>query len=294
MRLLRACLFITSLLVCLPSFAQQYVEVSAELDFNVWDWWFFSDKTASHAQATAPPNVTNGATANQQLKWLRSLQREFQSKTNPAVSSIFHTNNSFRCVVSTNTWLIERQSGNGSYWNASYWFTGTNIVEQNRTRGKPPFTRASESADGNPGRPVRVADLLTFDSLARICWLALCSGPSLQKPGRTIFPPSDLWKETRVAYSGGWSDDVVAFDDPLGLPRAITLTTTNGQPIVQYQVHQTTNVLGWTFPLEFYLVQYVAHGTNQWTVELTAKGRVTDIRLAQKPEIPGVEDQAHR
>jgi hypothetical protein len=46
-------------------------------------------------------------------------------------------------------------------------------------------------------------------------------------------------------------------------------------------------VLGWIFPLEFYLVQYKPTGTNvNWQVELTAKGRVTSIGVGTRPEIP--------
>src|SRR5262245_59569244 len=97
----------------------------------------------------------------------------------------------------------------------AYWFTGTNLIQQTINSTKRPYTHTSESPDGNPGRPGGLADLMAFDCPARICWLALCSGPALRRDGRRIFPPSDLWKETRCAYTG-WSEDVVAFQDGLG------------------------------------------------------------------------------
>jgi len=62
--------------------------------------------------------------------------------------------------------------------------------------------------------------------------------------------------------------------------------STNNQPIFQYQVRQSTNVLGWNFPLEFYGVQYLPTGTNNWKLHLTLKGRVTAIGISSKPEIP--------
>jgi hypothetical protein len=56
-------------------------------------------------------------------------------------------------------------------------------------------------------------------------------------------------------------------------------------------------VLGWNFPLEFYLVQYQPARlraktspdrprTNSWELQLTAKGRVTSIKEGTAPEIP--------
>jgi hypothetical protein len=105
-------------------------------------------------------------------------------------------------------------------------------------------TSVHESADGNPGRPVRVADLM--DAPGKICWLAFCSGPALKREGRRIPLPGDLWKE----YLSGtdFSDKTVPFDDALGLPRRIEVFTKGGQLLLQYQVRQSTNVLGWNVP----------------------------------------------
>ncbi len=143
--------------------------------------------------------------------------------------------------------------------------------------------RTYESSDGNPGRPIRVMDLLELNG--RIAWLAFCSGSVLRQSGRILFPPSDLWKETRVGFSYPFSDKVVVFDDSLGLPKCLTLSATNGLPVLEYQVSQSTNVFGWNIPIEFYLIQYVAHGTNDWSLQLTAKGKVTSIGLGSRPSI---------
>jgi hypothetical protein len=177
------------------------------------------------------------------------------------------------------------------------WFTGTNMIESiTRTEiPQPPSTtnfpvalapstiRITESTDGNPGRPVRVSDLM--EVRGKIGWLALCSGPALKIPGRRIFPPDDLWKE-RCACSGTFTDKTVIFDDSLGLPKSMEIFTEKGQLILQYQVRQSVNVLGWKFPLEFYLVQYgPPHWprTNSWEVEFTAKGRIIDITIGAPP-----------
>jgi hypothetical protein len=66
------------------------------------------------------------------------------------------------------------------------------------------------------------------------------------------------------------------------------------QPVLQYSVTASTNVLGWEFPLEFYLAQYRParlpdsrrFGTKGWELQLTAKGKVTAIGVGTKPEIP--------
>ncbi len=77
------------------------------------------------------------------------------------------------------------------------------------------------------------------------------------------------------------------FKDNLGLPKSINLVSTNNQSVLQYQVHQTTNFMGWHFPLEFFGVQYAESGTNgnAWRVELTFKGRITAIKPASDPKV---------
>jgi len=62
--------------------------------------------------------------------------------------------------------------------------------------------------------------------------------------------------EDGIALSAGRENTTSIFTKSLGLPRSVKLFTENNQPVFQYQVRQSTNVLGWNFPLEFYLVQY--------------------------------------
>jgi hypothetical protein len=239
------------LLLPLSCTAEQFVQLTAEIYMDGWGWWFFTDNINDYPR--------------------------------DRVGSIFQTNYTFRCIVGTNTWYIERTNQTGS---RAYSFTGTNIIDHMEVTNHDPMIRSDKSIDGNPGRPGGVADLMTFDAVGRICWLALCSGSALKHEGRKVYPPSDFWKESTIFFSG-WSDKTTVFEDGLGLPKSITLVTTNGQSVLQYQAHQTTNVLGWIFPLEFYLVQYKPTGTNvNWQVELTAKGRVTSIGVGTRPEIP--------
>jgi hypothetical protein len=124
-----------------------------------------------------------------------------------------------------------------------------------------------------------------------MCWLALCSGPALKRTGRQLFPPSDLWKELLPAPAG-FTDKTVLFEDGLGLPRSIELFTPKDQLIFQYQVRQTTSVLGWNFPLEFYGVQYRPSQTNGWEVQLTVKGRVTAIGVGAEATVRSLFERA--
>lgn len=242
------------LLVPLGRATAQFVELTAEIEINDWDYWLLHDKNPAYPQVGKAP-------------------------------SIFTKSQTRRCVVGTNTWMIESEFGNSK---ATRWFTGTNIIQHSVSTHDDftsPSTRSYESVDGNPGRPVRVADLMGFDLPATVCWQAFCSGPVLKREGRQIYPPSAFWKESSIVYSG-WSDQTEVFNDGLGLPKSINLFTTNNQSIYQYQVSRSTNLLGWNFPLEFYGVQYLPTRTNGWKLHLTVKGKVNIIGVGTEPQIP--------
>lgn len=254
--------------------AAQFIQLTTEIQFSDWDYQFFYDRNPQGYQEASRPSIFT------------------ESKTR-------------RCVLGADTWLIESVFPS---FVERVWFTGTNIIAYTEITQPTPaavirklsevsklaitappaghkFTRIHESVDGNPGRPGGVADLMGFNVLARISWLAFCSAPTLKHEGRRIFPPSDLWKESSIYYSG-WSDSTEVFQDSLGLPRRVDLVSTNGQPIFQYQVRQSTNILGWHVPIEFYGVQYLPTLTNGWKLHFTFKGRVTSIGPANEPEIP--------
>ncbi len=200
-----------------------------------------------------------------------------------------------RCVVGTNCWQMD--GGFARNGKVTYWFTGTNLIERTvLTEGTvsvpagTQWTRKLESADGNPGRPIRESDFLTMPG--RIAWLAFCSAPCLKRQGHRLFPPDDWWKELIDAPSG-FSDNAVLFKDTLGLPNTVNLYTTNDQPVFQYRVAASTNVLGWELPLEFYLAEYrPAAATHGWELNFTAKGRVTTIGVGTEPEIPPEVEKA--
>jgi hypothetical protein len=223
------------------------------------------------------------------------------------------------CVVGTNCWQIDGSFSKNA--NITYWFTGTNLLEEsvvtkdvsddlNRELRRelkdldasdlPNLTapaigtsnsRVYESRDGNPGHTVRQLDLMTMP--ARVSWLAFCSGPYLKREGRRLYPPSDLWKE--LVCTDHFVDKTITFEDTLGLPNRIDLYTTNAQELVlQYRVTSSTNFNDWEFPLSFELVQYctaplpgnphVTMGTNGWQLQFVARGKVASVTEGAAPK----------
>jgi hypothetical protein len=229
------------------------------------------------------------------------------SKSPPKVVNV-------HCIVGTNSW--EMDGDFCSNCDQTYWFTGKRIIEHSITTKILPnvpleeaapigveIDRVSESVDGNPGtlsacgpngerRDVGPDYLCEW---ARVAWMAFCSGPCLKRPGRLIFPPYDFWKEMICAPSG-FSDRTEVFDDALGLPKSVNLYTPKTEPVLQYRVVGSTNVLGWHFPLEFNIAQYrpaplpespgITVGTNGWKLEFTARGKLTAIGIGTRPQIP--------
>ncbi|HVV73272.1 MAG TPA: hypothetical protein VHI52_17505 [Verrucomicrobiae bacterium] len=255
--------------------AGSFIEIRVNIEINDWSYWLLRDRS---------PQAAN-------------------LPLNDSPEAIFPESKTIRCVIGPGTWLMEGdlvQNGR-----LTEWFTGTNIIERTlitKDAGastsarlaaisglamtSPPvghtYTRTYESTDGNPGRTIRIPDLLELRS--RIAWLAFCSAPVFKENDRKIYPPSDLWKESRLGFfTYPFYDQATTFDDGLGLPRSFTLYNTNAHPVVEYQVAQSTNVLGWNIPTQFYLIQYHPRGTNDWLLLMTAKGKVTSIAPAETP-----------
>jgi hypothetical protein len=258
--------WILALHLIVPMFcaAAQFVDLTVQMEINQWSYWLLQDQRSQSGR-----------------------------------ESIFDKTATVHCVIGTNTWLME-----GDFYRNSFtkiWFTGTNIIEETVITQEPSgaelkqphvskfgltsppvgqkTTQTYYTADGNPGRPIREPDLMHLRG--NICWLALCSGPALQREGRPLFPPSALWKQL-VSAPAGFTDKTTVFKDGLGLPRSIELFTPEQRRIFQYQVRQTTNINGWEIPLEFYGVQYQPAETNSWELHLTYKGRVTAINVGSE------------
>lgn len=100
--------------------------------------------------------------------------------------------------------------------------------------------------------------------------------------GRIPLPLADFW-----SYGIKYTNTRSVFEDGLGLPKTVDFYTDNGQPVFRYRATESTNVLGWTFPLRFELAQYRnEYGRGPWELNLTASGIVTSIGVGRPPQIP--------
>jgi hypothetical protein len=215
--------------------------------------------------------------------------------------SVQTRNFTVRCVVGANSWLIEPEAS--AIARDAWWFTGSNIVAYTVVRKYPServelfernhpeivvgrgYTNIIEARDGGP----RLAAALTVgegvpagSAQLNVAWLAFCSGPFLRTEGRWIPAPSI---EQATLYDT-YSDTTTTFKDGLGLPISIELYSTN-QPLCHYRTVGSTNVLGWDFPLEFYLAQYRQnYQTRVWEVHMTASGKLKTIGPGSEPSVP--------
>ena len=193
------------------------------------------------------------------------------------------------CVVGTNLWFIEGNFARNA--DISLLFTGTNIIEhvilnEGFAAGKR-WTNTWPS-DGRLSRGAGAENL---------AWLAFCSGPYLKQKVRVLPLP---------APSGYFQDNVnddhrQVFNDELGLPSSVEFFLPRGSPdgsrtlywpSANYKVVESTNLLGWTFPLSLEVRQSAGPGGGNGTglydgAELVIFGRVTSIQQGRKPNIPG-------
>jgi hypothetical protein len=189
-----------------------------------------------------------------------------------------------RCVVGTNAWLIQKLSNTN--FTEDIWFMDGKIIRQTTV------TRDSDSDEpgyftsrrGSRSANVAVAPdgYPASDLFVNVPWFAFCSGPYLKRPGRAVPLPAPL--DNRGAF--GFTDETTVFNDSLGLPRRVGFHTVQRQLKAEYQVQNSTNVLGWNFPLAFTVVQNEPDKLGKWNRQLSVSGRVTSIRPARKPELP--------
>ena len=190
---------------------------------------------------------------------------------------------SVRCVVGTNTWLIENHARTNVI--ESIWFVGGTIVRQNTYQD----STLAEPVYRSLRRGMRTANFVSApdgypsgDLFLNLPWFAFCSGPYLARPGRAVPLPTPA--QDRAAF--GFTGETTLFADSLGLPKRATFHTAQRQLKCDYQVQQSTNVLGWNFPTAFTVVQNEPDTFGHWQKQLTISGRVTLIQPAQSPDLP--------
>jgi hypothetical protein len=208
------------------------------------------------------------------------------------------------CIVGTNSWLIT--ATNNATFPETWFYTGSNLVHQ-----FPKILR-KDVVDGATNE-IQITRTHTFDGDLdsstdgpflnsgpfRAAWLAYCSGPFLNRPGRQIPLLSTLWKESWLysdfaAEPRGFRDKTAKFQDDFGSPISVELLSKSGHPLFQYRVKQdhgpvaaSTKIYGWHFPTEFRAIQYhPVPGTKEgWQALVTARGTVTSLKLGTPPDL---------
>src|SRR5436309_11372815 len=85
----------------------QYVELTAEIEIDTWDFWFFSDKINGYPLEDSPP-------------------------------SVFRKGFPVRLVVGTNTWMMQGDFSKNA--KMTRWFNATNVIEHSLITKETPET----------------------------------------------------------------------------------------------------------------------------------------------------------
>lgn len=195
---------------------------------------------------------------------------------------------SVRCIVSTNQWYVETDWVRNA--TETWWFVGNKLAKRTVITKELP---EEDGQGGIFGRPSKVGErfLNVFDTTdghpdggvgIKVPWLAFCSGMYLKRPGREMPLPSST--SDREAF--GYRDVTTVFADSFGLPSKVHLYSTNRFMKCEYQVQQSTNVLGWNFPTKFVMRHHRPTATGQSECHAETTGTLTTIGPAAKPQIP--------
>jgi hypothetical protein len=190
--------------------------------------------------------------------------------------------------VSTNQWYVETDWVRNA--TETWWFIGNKIAKRTVITKELP---EQDVAGGIFGRPSKVGErfLTILDTLdghptsgpgIKVPWLAFCSGTYLKRPGREIPLPSSV----SDGDAFGYRDVTTVFADSFGLPSKVEIFSTNRFLKCEYLVRQSTNVLGWNFPIHFEFNQHRDLGRGKSERHFVTTGRVTSISPAAKPQVP--------
>ncbi|MEY2410628.1 MAG: hypothetical protein QOF48_3298 [Verrucomicrobiota bacterium] len=199
--------------------------------------------------------------------------------------AVFLRTNTVRCVVGTNTWLLEGDFPANA--NETFWFTGTNIIRHTTITKRLPDTGRNRVHQFSSKVPEVGTEYGTvFDSdggpmnqtgLENVAWLAFCSGKFFRAGGRKPLP---IPVDPRAPYA---TNSLIFFEDSLQLPRRVEFYADLGDVLCQYDVQQVTNILGWSIPIQFQVVHNRQNTSGTWERHSQVIGRVTSLLPASPP-----------
>lgn len=215
---------------------------------------------------------------------VETIEWRYQEDTGLPLKNI--RSHTLRCIVGKDQWLIENLSR--SNITESTWYLHGMIVRQisynstDDTTGDSPSYRGYRRSARNVGLLASPEGYPEGDVLVNATWFAFCSGPFLQKTARGVPLPTAGPNQTVF----GLTNETRLFADALGLPRSAIFYAPPRELKGRYDVPQSTNVLGWNFPLVFTAEQRAPDRFGKWNRNLTINGRVTEIRSVSKLEVP--------
>lgn len=216
---------------------------------------------------------------------VETIEWRYQEDTGLPLKTIRH--HTLRCVVGQDQWLLENLSR--SNVTESTWFLHGMIARQ---VSYPSLDDSAGETTGyrSPRRSARNLGVLTStegypagEVVVNAVWFAFCSGPFLQKTTRGVPLPTAGPNETVF----GLTNETRTFADELGLPRRADFFAPPHELKCRYEATQSTNVLGWNFPLVFTAEQRAPDHFGKWNRNLTINGRVTAIRSVPALVLPG-------
>ncbi len=205
-----------------------------------------------------------------------------------------------RCVVSTNDWYITGDFVRNA--KEEYWLAGSNIIKRRTITSSMYLEQAKDFVLEKLGKQKTQAIAISyphagetytsvhswreppFGGMDGPVWFAFCSGKYLKEKGRTV----------RMLIGPGSSenkfpDKTVVYADGMGLPRSFRLFNSKGESVCEYDVLETTNIPGGTFPLRFQVIQYGnATYASRSSGKSVLQGEVRSITVETMPEMPKV------
>ena len=208
-----------------------------------------------------------------------------------------HRHYAARCVVGTDSWLIHDNAFRNAL--SDWWFTGSNIVYYSVVRKEPYAQDLEDARDWMSEKLLGRAPTAKFarvphlgqefvqvlpssdggppNIMVNLPWLAFCSGSFLTNTGRQIPLPFNALPNIQTY------DKTLTYAEPGGLPRRIEFRRSDQHLLGCYEVLQSTNFGGRTFPIEFALTVY-----DRETSRVTARvmGRVTAMKRLEQLDVP--------
>jgi len=199
------------------------------------------------------------------------------------------------CIVGRNTWFISGDFLENA--REDYWRMGQKVIEERTITSSMYVKQAKEFvAEKVLGEKRQMAVIGKYphagekftrthdepagEGMAKVIWLAFCSGNFLNQRDRAIPLPIGPSHADSV-----FSDKTERFEDDQGLPKRVELYLKD-QLACEYQVLESTNFIGRSFPVKFRIFQKGVQYGHILPSKTELIGKLVSIRVAEEPKVP--------